>query len=131
MAVYKRGDVYWYKFRFAGKLIRESAKTKSKTLAKLAEKKRHRDLEEGFNDVLTESRNDRIRTLSGAADAYSIAYSARNAASSASYSKYCIKHLKEHLGSKMLIEITDRVVLDYQVARLKEGAAAKTINEEV
>ena len=24
MSVYKRGDVWWYKFRFAGQMIRES-----------------------------------------------------------------------------------------------------------
>ena len=131
MSVYKRGKVFWYKFRFGGKLIRESAKTHSKTLAKAAEKRRLRGLEEGFNDVLPESRNGRIRTLAEVANDYLVGYTARNAPSSASYSKYCIKHLKEHLGSKMLIEITDRAVLDYQVARINEGAAGKTINEEV
>jgi hypothetical protein len=31
----------------------------------------------------------------------------------------------------MLIEITDHAVIAYQQARLKEGAAGKTINEEV
>ena len=44
MAIYKRGEVYWYKFRFAGREIRESAKTKLKTLAKKAEEKRKREL---------------------------------------------------------------------------------------
>ena len=33
MSLYKRGDVWWYKFRFEGQLVRESAKTNSKTLA--------------------------------------------------------------------------------------------------
>jgi len=35
MSIYKRGAVYWYKFKFAGQPIRESAKTTSKTVAKL------------------------------------------------------------------------------------------------
>ena len=38
MSLYKRGDLWWYKFRFAGQLVRESAKTESKTLAKDAER---------------------------------------------------------------------------------------------
>ena len=46
MAVYKRGGVWWYKFRFAGRMIRESAKTESKTVARSAEKQRTRELEE-------------------------------------------------------------------------------------
>ena len=48
MSVYRRGETYWYKFWFANKLIRESAKTSSKTLAREAEKKRRRELEEGI-----------------------------------------------------------------------------------
>ena len=38
MAVYKRSDVYWYEFIFAGKRIRESSKSTSKTVAREAEK---------------------------------------------------------------------------------------------
>jgi hypothetical protein len=30
VSVYKRGDVWWYKFVFNGQVIRESAKTNSK-----------------------------------------------------------------------------------------------------
>ena len=40
MRVYKRGRVYWYKFLFQGQLIRDSAKTNSKTVAKQAERGR-------------------------------------------------------------------------------------------
>ena len=35
MAVFPRGRVWWYKFYFAGQLIRESAKSTSKTVAKV------------------------------------------------------------------------------------------------
>ena len=34
MSVYRRGDVWWYKFRFAGQMIRESSKSESKTCRK-------------------------------------------------------------------------------------------------
>jgi hypothetical protein len=52
MSVYKRGDVWWYKFRFGGQMIRESSKSESKTIAKEAERARRRQLEEGYNGIL-------------------------------------------------------------------------------
>ncbi len=50
MAVYKRGNTWSYEFIFAGQPVRQSAKSRSKTLAKAAEQKRRRELEEGFNN---------------------------------------------------------------------------------
>jgi hypothetical protein len=38
MSVYRRGEVWWYKFRFSGQSIRESAYTNSKTVARDAER---------------------------------------------------------------------------------------------
>jgi hypothetical protein len=51
MAVFPRGNVWWYKFYFAGQFIRESSKSTSKTVAKNAETQRRRELEQGFNNV--------------------------------------------------------------------------------
>jgi hypothetical protein len=51
MSLYERGDVWWYKFRFAGQVIRESSKSESKTVAKEAERSRRRELEETFNRI--------------------------------------------------------------------------------
>ena len=51
MSVYRRGDVWWYKFRFAGQMIRESSKSDSKTVAKDAECARRRELEESWNQI--------------------------------------------------------------------------------
>ena len=42
MSLYKRGDVWWYKFWFNGQLIRESSKSDSKTAAKDAERARRK-----------------------------------------------------------------------------------------
>jgi len=63
MSVYKRGDVWWYGFNFAGRVYQESTKSKSKTLAKEAEKKRRRELEEAFNDT-GNKRKARLQTIS-------------------------------------------------------------------
>jgi hypothetical protein len=49
--VYKRGQTYWYKFLFQGQLIRDSAKTNSKTVAREAERARRRELELAVNRI--------------------------------------------------------------------------------
>ena len=49
--LYKRGDTWWYKFRFAGRLFRESAKTTSVSLARQAERRRHQKLEEAVHGI--------------------------------------------------------------------------------
>jgi hypothetical protein len=51
MSVYRRGKVWWYKFKFAGQEIRESSKSDSKTIAKDAERARRRELETSFNRI--------------------------------------------------------------------------------
>jgi integrase len=130
MSIYRRGNTWWYKFYFADKLIRESAKTKSKTLAKKAEKRRRRELEEGYNNLL-DNRKNQIQLLKDAAQAYGESYKILRPKSYKSYAKYCIQHLVKHLGNRMLIEINPEIVEKYQLIRLNEGASGKTINEEI
>ena len=69
-------------------------------------------------------------TVSEAAKKYLDGYETRYP-NSAKYCRGCISHLLEHLGKKMIIEIDEDEVERYQNLRLKEGAAGKTINEEV
>ena len=51
--LYQRGQqkIWWYRFRFGGRMIHESAKTASKTLARDAERVRRRELERNYNRV--------------------------------------------------------------------------------
>ena len=116
MAVYKRGGVWWYKFRFANRHIRESSKTTSKTVAKEAEKKRHRELEEGYND-LTDSRGERVQTIASVATAYLEDYKLKHR--SGQFAEYAIGHVTAHLGTKMVVDIGDTTITQYQVSRLK------------
>src|SRR5690242_3372468 len=128
MAVYKRGDVWWYKFRFAGRVVSESAKTPSKTIAKDAEKRRRRELEEGYND-LADRRAERVQSVSAIAKVYLHDYKLKHR--SGTFAEYCIRHLVEHLGAKLAVDISPDVVENYQARRLKEKASPKSINEEV
>jgi integrase len=128
MAVYKRGGVYWYNFNFAGKHYQESTKSKSKTLAKEAEKKRRRELEEAFNNT-ADTRKARVQSISALAKVYLEDYKVRHRA--ATFAEYALGHVMRILGDKLLVDINDAAVRTYQTARLKEQAAPKSINEEV
>jgi len=129
MSLFQRGNVWWYEFWFAGRRIRESSKSPSKTVAKNAEQKRKRELEEGFNNF-TDQRHERIRTFSDMADDFYIAYKLR-LPQSAVFAEYAINHLKRLVGSKMLVDFNEATIIQYQNARLGESAAPKSVNEEV
>lgn len=109
MSVFKRGGVWWYKFYFGNKPIRQSAKTPSKTLAKEAEKQRRRELEERYNGFAAD-RSKRVQTFSQAADELFGDYRLRREANSVRYLKQRLAHLKAHMGGMMLIEITPDVI---------------------
>ena len=125
----KQSKIWCYDFFFAGRRIKESAKTKSKTVAKEAEKRRRRELEEGFNGI-SDVRDERIRGIRELAETFLKDYVVRQP-KSARFAKYAISHLRRLLGELMAVDVTDRIVIKYQTDRLKEDAAPKTINEEV
>jgi integrase len=128
MGLFKRGNVWWYEFLFARRRVRESAKTTSKTVAKLAEQKRRRELELGFNGV-EDRRDERIKTVSELGTAYLEDYRLRH--KSVNFAEYAVGNVKRHLGELMAVDVTEQTVTTYQTVRLKENAAPKTINEEI
>jgi integrase len=128
MSVYKRGKTWWYRFKFAGQNIRESAKTKSKTVGINAERVRRRELEEGFNGI---SKSLRAQLLSVAAEKWLEAKRAHLSARSVKIEELNLKHLKPVFGRMLVSDIRADDVAAYQSARLREKAAPKTINLEV
>jgi integrase len=128
MSVYKRGNTWWYEFTHAGRRIIESAKTKSKTIAKEAEKARVREMENGFNGL--SARKDRVRALSAIATDYLAEYKLLHPASY-TFAQYAVDHVVARLGDKMVIEIDELAVKGYRLARLGQKAAPKSINEEI
>lgn len=128
MAVFKRGEIWWYEFNFGRRRVRESAKTTSKTVAKQAEKNRRRELENGFNGV-QDNRDERVRSIKDLAAAYLDEYRLRH--KSGVFATYSIRHVTRLLGESMAVDITDKTVVAYQSTRLQEDAAPKSINEEV
>ncbi len=128
MSLFKRGDTWWYEFLFARRRVRESAKTKSKTVAKQAEQKRRRQLEDGFNGV-EDNREERIRSIKELGRTYLDNYKLRH--KSIVFAKYAVGNVIRHVGAMMAVDITEQTVIAYQTTRLKDSAAPKTINEEV
>src|SRR5215470_5186141 len=121
MSVYRRGETWWYKFKFAGQTIRESAKTGSKTVAKSAERTRRRELEEGFNGI---SKPQRAQLFTVAADLWLEAKKAHLSPRSITIEQLNLKHLKPHFGAMLICDIRGDDVAGYQSARQRENAAA-------
>src|ERR1700684_2792817 len=128
MGVFQRGEVWWFKFYFAGREIKESSRSRSKTVAKEAEKQRRRELEEGFHN-LSNVREQRIRPLKEIIYEYLVGYRLRNRAPR--FAKYAFGHVSRLLGNKLTVDVDASAVLKYQEDRLREDAAPKSINEEV
>ncbi len=129
MSLFRRGSVWWYEFWFAGRRIQESSKSLSKTLAKAAEQRRRRELEQGFNNF-EDTRGERVRTIREIADEFLVSYKLRNPRS-AVFAEGTIRHVKRLLGDRMAVDVNETSVEEYQNLRLGERAAPKSINEEV
>lgn len=128
MAVYKRGRIWWYKFRFAGQVICESSKSTSKMIARGAEQQRRHGLELGFHNLKNVCLR-RVRRLKDVIDEYLVGYRLRHR--SATYAEYALGHVSRWLGSRLNVDIDEATVLRYQENRLRETAAPRSINEEV
>ena len=126
--LYRRGNMWWYKFQFAGRVFMESAKATSKTLARQAERKRHQQLEEAVHGI---RKRTAPVTFAVAADDWMKLKRPTWAAKSYQVEECNLKHLKPAFGSLLLIDLAAEDIADYQKTRLKAGASPKTINLEV
>lgn len=127
--VYKRGKTWWYKFRFGGMIVRESAKTQSKPLARRAERKRRTALEESYNGLLTERRVPKL--FSVAADEWLELKKPSLAPKSYSVEQYALKHLRPVFGQRLLTDINAAAIARYVGSRRSQGAADKSIKLEL
>jgi len=128
VSLFKRGNIWWFKFKFAGREVRESSKSTSKTVAREAERNRRRELEEGYNGI---PKRQRARIFSVLANEWLTAQSAHLAPHSVTIERLNLKHLKPFFGGGLLCDISANEIARYQSARLGEGAAPKTVNLEV
>jgi len=126
--LYRRGDIWWWRIKFAGRVIRESAKTNSKELARRAENKRRRELEEGYHGL---KKRVAPQALKMASDAWLELKKLTLAPKSYLIEKTNLGHVLPVLGQKLLTDIDAGDIGRYQQKRLNDKAAPKTINLEV
>src|ERR1019366_2614931 len=100
--LYQRGGVWWFKFRFAGRPFQESAKTNSKELARRAELKRRRDLEEGYHGL---KKRAPPQSFKSASDAWLEMKKPTVALRTYGIEKTNLGHILPVLGPKLLTEI--------------------------
>jgi hypothetical protein len=106
VSLIRRGKIWWYEFWFAGQRIQESSRSTSKTVARAAEQKRRRELEEGFNNV-DDHRHERVRTVREVGEEYLASYRLRNPRS-AVYAGYAVRHVQRLLGDRMPVDLMSR-----------------------
>ncbi len=126
--LYRRGEIWWFRIKFARTEVRQSAKTRSKELARRVERQRLRELEEGFHRL---PRRQAPLTLVAAAEQWVQGRSLVWSPKTARIEKTSVEHLRPILGHRLLTDITPENISDYQRIRLAEGASPKTINLEV
>ena len=131
MAVYRRGNTWWYEFTFASRRVRESAKTSRKTIAVEAEKRRRLELERALAGIPSERPQDRIQTVTGVLDAYRAAYKVNHRQKSIAVVEERSAHVKRLLGNVLLPDVTQDRVLKYMQRRQSEGASNRTINMDL
>jgi integrase len=134
--LYQRGGVWWWKFTFAGRAFRESAKTSSKEVARRAELKRRRQLEEGYHGL---KKREAPQTFASASAKWLELKKPTLADKSYVIEKTNLGHILPILGQVLLSDITAEDIGRYQTLRLKEKArptgdklsSPKTVNLEV
>ncbi len=125
MSVYRRGSTWWYKFRFQGQVIRQSANTKSKTLAREAERSRRRQMEGAINGL---SRPNRPTLFPVAADAWLESLSGALRPHTVENYRIYAARLKRRFQNRLVVDFDERVIADMQRELTAAGFAARTAN---
>lgn len=128
MALYKRGDTWWYKFKHEGLVIRESAGTSDKGIAAKIERKRHNELDEGA----------KVKRKPKARLQFAVAVKHWLALKRADWSDNNLRietanfgHLESHFGGMLLSDVTAEDISRYKIERRKQGASPRTIAMEI
>jgi integrase len=130
LSVFKNGKFYHYEFKLYGRRYRGSTGTANKPDAIKEERRQRERLEKSYGQILEEeARQQQRKTIQFAADEFLKDYAAKHR--SATYAEYALGHVTEHLGERLVVEITPSVIKRYQTKRLSEKAGPKTINDEV
>ena len=112
---------------FKGNLIRESAKTNSKTVAREAERARRREIELAVNRI---PKRERMPLFSVAAKEW-LASRVALAANTLEAYEHFVETLTEQFGKRLVCDIDDQDISALQRKRLAEQKSARTVNFEI
>lgn len=127
----KQSKVWWINFTIAGKRVQESSKSTRKTLATEYEKRRRLELERALVGLPSEASTDRIRSVADVLKPYVDTHHINHRASATAFTKSACKNVGRLMGSVLLPDLNEDRIKVYITARLKEGAAGRTINAEL
>jgi len=132
--IYKRGKIYWYKFMWAGKLVRESTKQGNDKVARQMESAHRTSLAKGEVGIrerkpiprLAEFLTDRILP-------WAEATFATNTPKNAKWYRDNCRVLKEYkpLANSALDGITGELASDFAAWRLRQGRQISTVNSSI
>ena len=127
MALFKRGQVWWMRFSYKGKQIRQSTETTDKNLAKRIYDKVLGEIAEGkwFDRLLGDE-----RTFQQMMERYMAEHSTPKKASSEK-DRSSLTHLLPFFGSYTISDITPRLINEYKSTRRIHGHSPCTINREL
>jgi integrase len=129
--IYRRGKkgTMWMRFRFAGRFVHESTRTKSRTVAREAERQRRRELELSWNRIQRRSLPPTFERASSSWLASEKPHLAERTYQIYEVAVRC--HLTPALGPRLLCDIDAATIAEYQAKRKAKDASARTINKEL
>lgn len=130
MALYLRGDTYWYRFRFRGIVYRESTKSSNKEIAGRLEREHRRKVELGQQGLEDFKKPLMFKAACKSyIEAEEIHWSKKYRESQDS----SLLHLEPFFGKMLLTDINATVINRYQRSRLSEvpKPSNRTVNIEL
>lgn len=129
MGLYKRGQTWWINFSYKGKQVRHSTETDDK---KLAEKIHHKVMTEVIEGKYFDRQPRENIIFEELMQRYMREHSSKNKTPKSHVrDKSLSKHLLDRFKGFLLTDITPRAISEYKFNRLEEGAAPKTVLNEL
>jgi integrase len=134
MSIYKRGNIYWYRFMFLGKLIRESTKQGNDKVARSMESAHRTSLAKGEVGIREKKPIPTLGSfLTDRILPWAEATFATNKPKTAKWYRNECRVLKEFrpLANAHLDEITSALASEFSAWRLKQGRQVATVNSSI
>jgi integrase len=124
--LYRRGAIWWIRYSYNGRRIRESSRSTLKTVAEAFLKRREGDLAHGREPAQYER-----TSFEELAAAYLGDYEIRERRSLGKAERIVRLYLRPFFGTYRAVAIDTDLIRSYTLRRLQDGAANATVNREL